>query len=472
MSKRRALLIGVPKYRIKDLLPLPFIKNDIRRLQGALESSGFHVLPIGLDRIPATPGEILGEISAFCREAINDDELLICFSGHGVNFDGESYLVPYDARVDDRNLKRYLISVEDFRSDFENSKAKTILFFVDACRQGIDLRTDTMAIGLSPFKPWPLQKLQLSKDREVAFIFSCQEGEVSRFVRGPTGFSLFSRALAETFHIDSPAATFREVIEEIQRRLDELADKNDKPRQTIKISSELGPGDLRLFDRVIFDKPNRINPESWLIKGLELHGLGKYNEAILSYNKSIEIDPKYVRAWLNKGLAFHYLGKYNESINCYDKALEIDPNCAAAWNNKGSILYMQNRFNESFQAYDRANKIDPKCPNPWIGKGNIFTVANLFGISDSGRKSQARQCYKKAVEIDPKNSQAWYNMGLFFYMENQYQRAIECYDMVIELSPKDALVQHIKGNALKKLGLDDEASECFKKARDLGFDDK
>ena len=258
MSKHRALLIGIPKYSSKAIPPLPFIQSDMKRLKKALESSGYAVRSIGQDkRSLATPGEIRGSIHEFCTEAEKNEKLIICFSGHGVHFEGESYLVPYDARIDDSNLRPYLISVEDFKKEFENSRAETILFFVDACREGIEL--GTMAMGISPFKSWDPRKLKISKEREVAFIFSCSAGEVSRFIRKKSeAFSLFSRALAETIRSDNPVSTFGEVAENLQENLNKLADEYGKQRQTIDTRFN-----KRLYNREIFEKTN----SSKLIKG-------------------------------------------------------------------------------------------------------------------------------------------------------------------------------------------------------------
>ena len=53
--------------------------------------------------------------------------------------------------------------------------------------------------------------------------------------------------------------------------------------------------------------------------------LGKYEEAIVEYDKALKVNPKYVDAYNNKGLSLHNLGRYEEAILEYDKALKINP---------------------------------------------------------------------------------------------------------------------------------------------------
>ena len=57
-------------------------------------------------------------------------------------------------------------------------------------------------------------------------------------------------------------------------------------------------------------------------KGLALDNLGKYEEAIEWYDKTLKIDPNNVFALYNKGFALNNLGKYQEAIEWYDKATE------------------------------------------------------------------------------------------------------------------------------------------------------
>ena len=47
---------------------------------------------------------------------------------------------------------------------------------------------------------------------------------------------------------------------------------------------------LNLFQKAIL--LNRNDPVLWNLKGIALRSLGRYNEAIECFNKSLEIDPR------------------------------------------------------------------------------------------------------------------------------------------------------------------------------------
>jgi len=47
---------------------------------------------------------------------------------------------------------------------------------------------------------------------------------------------------------------------------------------------------LNLFQKAIL--LNKNDPDLWNLKGIALRSLGRYNEAIECFNKSLEIDPR------------------------------------------------------------------------------------------------------------------------------------------------------------------------------------
>jgi len=61
-----------------------------------------------------------------------------------------------------------------------------------------------------------------------------------------------------------------------------------------------------------------------LISGDTLFNEGKYQEAIIYYDKALEIDPSDVYLLANKGTAHFGLSQYQEAL--YDNVLAIDPN--------------------------------------------------------------------------------------------------------------------------------------------------
>ena len=52
---------------------------------------------------------------------------------------------------------------------------------------------------------------------------------------------------------------------------------------------------------------------------------GNFNDALSSFEQAIFLDQKNPDLWNLKGIALRSLGRYDEAIGCFNKSLEIDP---------------------------------------------------------------------------------------------------------------------------------------------------
>ncbi len=50
-----------------------------------------------------------------------------------------------------------------------------------------------------------------------------------------------------------------------------------------------------------------------------------FDDALSSFEQAILLDQKNPDLWNLKGTALRSLGRYNEAIDCFNKSLEIDP---------------------------------------------------------------------------------------------------------------------------------------------------
>ena len=52
---------------------------------------------------------------------------------------------------------------------------------------------------------------------------------------------------------------------------------------------------------------------------------GQYENALNSFEKAISLNQNDPDLWNMKGIVLRSLGRYNEAIECFNKSLEIDP---------------------------------------------------------------------------------------------------------------------------------------------------
>ena len=89
-------------------------------------------------------------------------------------------------------------------------------------------------------------------------------------------------------------------------------------------------------------------------KGLVLVYLSKYKEALKTFNQALEINPVYDFNFVGKGIALRYLGKYEEALKSFNQALEINPRDETALINKAFSLLNLERYEEALKV---ANKV-------------------------------------------------------------------------------------------------------------------
>ena len=242
-----------------------------------------------------------------------------------------------------------------------------------------------------------------------------------------------------------------------------------EPEFSSNLFFDMGYGflDLGKFEEAIasYDKAIEFKPdkdEAWNNRGIALSDLGKFEEAIASYDKAIEFKPDYDAAWNNRGIALSDLGRFEEAIASYDKAIEIKPDYDAAWNNRGNALKDLGRFEEAITSYDKAIEFKPDKDEAWNNRGNA--------LSDLGKFEEAIASYDKAIELKPDYDAAWYNRGIALSdlgLNSRFEEAIASYDKAIELKPDFDAAWNNRGVALSDLGRFEEAIASYDKAIEL-----
>ena len=217
---------------------------------------------------------------------------------------------------------------------------------------------------------------------------------------------------------------------------------------------------IEQLKKSIFLKPENLFAHSNL--GNAFKDLKRYEDAIASYNKAIEIDINYAEIHNNKGNALKSLERYNEAIESYDKAIKIKSDYAFAYNNKGNALKNLERYDEAIESYDKAIKINPNYIEAHHNKGNI--------LKDLKRFDESISSYDKAIEINPDYYFSFNNRGIIFQHLNHFEKALASYDKAIEINPNYPETYNNKGNILKELKRYDEALTCYEKAIKLKSD--
>jgi tetratricopeptide (TPR) repeat protein len=242
------------------------------------------------------------------------------------------------------------------------------------------------------------------------------------------------------------------------------------------------------------DQPSESSVLVWSDKGDALWDQGKFKEAVLAYNKAIDLYTEFAdevkrsqgwrvkedshykvgaQAHKGKGDAHFELRNFDYAFKAYSRSIQLldkfvdDSDAKSA---KGCTLSRMGRYKEAIKAYSDAIKIASKkdtkeaeigvqpsmsvvkkraLEKAHIGKGNVH--AKMVEFNESLIE------YDKAIQINDKNIIAWNNKGIAYASLGKndfamYDKAIECYKNAIGANELYADAWYNKGIALNQKG--------------------
>jgi hypothetical protein len=209
-EKRIALVIGNAQYR--EAPPLANPKNDATDVGAALESLGFQVMT-GLDLDKSGTEKLIGEFA----EALAGAKVgLFFYAGHGLQVNGQNYLVPVDAKLRTAaSLDFEMVRLDLIQRTMERETTTNIII-LDACRDNPLTRNLARALGTRSTQVGRgLASIESGEGTLISF--STQPGNVS--LDGTGRNSPFSAALVK--HITTPGEDLPTIL--INTRNDVMA---------------------------------------------------------------------------------------------------------------------------------------------------------------------------------------------------------------------------------------------------------
>ena len=131
-ENRIALVIGNSTYETVTVLPNP--ANDAKAMEEMLRAAGFEVVTapnLSHNEMRQAISNFAGMVAAKGRDTV----ALVFYAGHGLQVDGENFLVPIDARIQrEADVPLQAMRLGDVMNAFANVPSKMRILILDACR--------------------------------------------------------------------------------------------------------------------------------------------------------------------------------------------------------------------------------------------------------------------------------------------------------------------------------------------------
>lgn len=240
----------------------------------------------------------------------------------------------------------------------------------------------------------------------------------------------------------------------------------------------------------VVDK-NAANYRAWFDLGFVYNALGRTEDSIAAYEKSVKAKPDVFESNLNLGLmlakadqpdAEHYLraatklkpadhpeqnleqawlalahavesGNPHAALDAYDHAAKLQPKDLVPHLSAASLLFRQTQYAEAEQQYRQVLAIDPKSADALIG------IATIYARGD--RLTEAADSLRQLVSLRPDYAPAHFELARILEADKKPDEAIAEYEAGLKLAPDDKEAQLSLAQSYASAGKYDKALPLY-----------
>ena len=158
--------------------------------------------------------------------------------------------------------------------------------------------------------------------------------------------------------------------------------------------------------------------------------------AVGHLQRAVAIHPNYKNAHLLLGNAYYYLERWEQAIGSYQRALQLDSGYEEAANNLAITYRDAGRFYgeqqgdlaRALQYLQQAYQLEPED----------YETLRLLGVAHGiqGNADRALEFFSKAVEREPENPDALYNLGSAYYNAGMPEQGQAYHQRAREIDPE------------------------------------
>lgn len=236
---------------------------------------------------------------------------------------------------------------------------------------------------------------------------------------------------------------------------DQSNNDTDDTQQLISDTNPSGPMESELLDLLSTSTPipkvtitpvteenGMETPEfesvTFYLQAYNAMGRNEYVDAERTFTTVIELEPNFARGWDGRGQALLLQGKFEEAMLDFDKAIELKPNLTDAYANRALTRIAIDDDDGAERDAFRAYELDQSSVVAHIVLGRVHAKKGDF--------DGALNWFGLAIETDAEDASTWWWRGRFYRdVLGAGNLALDDFNMAIELSPAQAALYLDRG---------------------------
>jgi len=182
---------------------------------------------------------------------------------------------------------------------------------------------------------------------------------------------------------------------------------------------------LELYDALVAELAD--SAKIWNERGVCLHQSGRREQARISYQKALEVDPKYALAWNNLGVLLTTGPEAEDAQIAFEHALAARPELETARLNLALFHLQRRRLQPALEAYHRVLDHRGEAPSAWNGIGLVLVELRRY--------EEAKNAFARAIDADPNLASAHYNLSFALSHLGDFDGALRATKRALEIEP-------------------------------------
>jgi import receptor subunit TOM70 len=203
---------------------------------------------------------------------------------------------------------------------------------------------------------------------------------------------------------------------------------------------------MKDFEEAIMIDPN--DPDIYYHRGQVRFLMGEFSNAANDYQKSADLDKKFVYSQVQLGVAQYKLGQTKDALVTFRKCIKNFKNSAEVYNYYGEILLDMGNLADATDKFDTAIELERQAAALMPGGKKVRNVmplvnrAVLYLQKDKDSKS-AEACLREALNckpflemlttVDPESDLTIATLAQILLQEGRAPEALEYFDKAVEL---------------------------------------
>ena len=174
---------------------------------------------------------------------------------------------------------------------------------------------------------------------------------------------------------------------------------------------------------------------AWTVQGDMLYKQCKFPEALVSFERAVEINPRNDKAWSSRGDVFWQQRKLPEAIASFERAVEINP---------------KDQYSRKCIASIKAELVRSPQQQAPVQQSPAQALPSSSS-SSSAVLPDALEALKQEIKKNPDNDIAWTGLGVGLLSQGKFSLALGSFKRAIAINPSNQTAQFGIASSLERI---------------------